>query len=93
MEAKDTVIKCDTSLTCCLDCHENQAEVSFKAGQEDVILESKMGTLTVSSLVNRGRKEVVDWIRENDFYGGVDPVAMMVEQDKLKAKLKEWGID
>ncbi len=37
MAAKDTVIKCDTSLTCCLDCHENQAEISFKAGMKEVV--------------------------------------------------------
>ena len=32
MEAKDTVVKCDTSMTCCLDCHQTQSEISFKAG-------------------------------------------------------------
>ena len=37
MKAIDTVMKCDTSLTCCLDCHVYQAEISFKAGIREVV--------------------------------------------------------
>lgn len=37
MEAKDTIIKCETSLTCCLDCHEAQAEISFKLRTDDIL--------------------------------------------------------
>ncbi|KKN50910.1 hypothetical protein LCGC14_0627750 [marine sediment metagenome] len=32
-----------------------QAEITFTVGEESVLLESKMGTLTVSSLVDRGK--------------------------------------
>ncbi len=67
---------------------EAQAEISFKAGQEDVILESKMGTLTVSSLLNKGRREVVEWIKENAY----NKSPMMIKTLEWQAKLKEWGI-
>ncbi len=64
---------------------QSQAEISFKAGQEDVILESKMGTLTVSSLVKKGRQEVVEWLKEH-------PRIIDELRDVLPNKLKDWGI-
>ncbi len=73
---------------------EAQAEISFKAGQEDVLLESKMGTITVSSLVNRGRKEVVEWIEDNNTTPlGKDDYGYYVWKAKLLAQVKEWGIN
>ena len=70
---------------------EAQAEISFKAGQEDVMLESKMGTITVSSLVNRGRRDVVEWIEgqgQETFRTGYYP-----SQEMWQDKLREWGIE
>ena len=99
MKAEDTIKLCKPTssgwrINCDAKCHRNQAEISFKAGQEDVVLESKMGTLTVSSLVNRGRKEVVEWVEKRLFDAG-DEGYMQVSMGKSEwqAKLKEWGIN
>ncbi len=82
------------------------AEISFKAGQEDVMLDSKMGTFTVSSLVSRGRKEVVDWIekaqghltafspedRLSHYCPNCDHTITGVTEYEWQIKLKEWGM-
>ena len=39
-----------------------------------------------------GIRLVVEWIEENDFYGGDDPCSMMVEQDRWQAQKKSWNI-
>ena len=73
MEAKDTVMTEKEVLRIYnegfdkgnLKVAQAQAEISFKAGQEDVMLESKLGTITVSSLVGRGRKEVVEYLEKH----------------------------
>ena len=95
MKSEDTILKSEEMLRIpagfvnIKGTLKKQAEISFKAGQEDVLLESKMGTLTVSSLVNRGRKEVVDWIEKNNILNGV----VVQNYGKWQAKLKEWGLE
>ena len=89
MEAKDTVVKCDTSMTCCLDCHQTQSEISFKAGIITGTVEGKYD----------GRKEVVEWLIQNSWDGSLQHwgsgnynVQCIAREDYL-AKLKEWGIE
>ena len=68
----------------CMECiglkhREYQAEISFKAGQEEAII--KHGDY----LVAKGRKEVVDFIKDKAVYSTENYIAM---QDKLK----EWEV-
>ena len=71
IKAKDTVIKCDTSLTCCLDCHEAQAEVSFKAGVREVM-----------EWVDAN----VHWREDAPYKSTIDPDEWQAFKDKLEVK-------
>ena len=87
MEAKDTVTQSRWPLP-----YENylkdklsQAEISFKAGQEEESTQAYNAGLWDGIL--RGRKEVVEWTRNNGYLiDGHTPDDLK----RLKAKLKEW---
>ncbi len=68
-------------------------EKGRKAGQGDVILESKMGTLTVSSLVKKGRQEVVEWMMGNNSCPLNSYYGVKIIKEEWQAKLDAWGIE
>ena len=97
MEAKETIIKCDTSLTCCLDCHKAQAEISFKAGKKEAY--RKMAEPMEShgkAMFRAGIRKVLKWEEDHDVIGYVyDAADPEVEKQNMIAwanQLKEWGI-
>ena len=95
MEAKDTVIKThNPQILPEINQYQiallhQQAEISFKAGQQNGLSLEMQGDAYCSGLM-QGRKEVVEWVER----------ALIVHPDNRKqfikewqAKLKEWGID
>ena len=102
MEAKDTVMPGHYSSEEFTHLNK-QAEISFKAGQQEEYkkwIKSCMGAGMLISepkqLVNlyqSGRREVVEWIRENlyDATGRRSVCGIFAIPDyKLKAKLRDW---
>ncbi len=74
----------------CMECiglkhREYQAEISFKAGFNEA-LNTVVATREYDAGKEAGRKEVVEWLREND--GEPDYIL-----DKWEAQLKDWGIN
>ncbi len=37
-----------------------------------------------------GIREVVEWVKRNDFYNGTDPAGICIENPLWQAQLKEW---
>ena len=97
MEAKDTVINRGKMVE---GGHvesllEAQAEISFKAGIEEAFSrykESPEYILKLMSTKLEGIREVVEWIKRNDFYNGTDPAGICIENPLWQAKLKKWGL-
>ena len=104
MEAKDTIKICIHGRVrtkgCSVSCHLAQAEITwdeaFKAGYGEAVKKLrgqevlKIATEALAGQKQAGIRLVVEWIEENDFYGGDDPCSMMVEQDKWQAQKKIW---
>ena len=106
MEAKDTVMS-DYELEIVIrdrrDQLEYQAEISFRAGYakgydeaQDIVLE--MGDKDVQERAHKaGRKEVVEWIRQNTFdlslLSSAAANGLGFDADEWQAKLREWEID
>lgn len=69
----------------------HQAELSFKAGQQNSISLEMQGDAYCSGLM-QGRKEVVEWVEEQGFYSCLDPCECLTNNKEYQAKLEEWGI-
>ena len=99
MEAKDTMMK---NLAQAIIAHpdlpmgqaiaEDQAEVSFKAG-EQLSLE-KQGQAFLEGK-QAGIKEVVEWVDQHGLkeYGELPYGTVTLSTNGWQAQLKEWGID
>ena len=85
----------------CMECitlkhREAQAEITFKAGQEDKQLQYRAQITHLGSvhreitqkLVKEARKEVVDWVKETNH----EPISSGVVSPEWQAKLKEWNV-
>jgi len=107
MEAKDTVKLCPTTIigqriNCIPQCHQSQAEISFKAGMEE---EAKGGTNAISYLTGlqdgekKGMQKVVGFIGNNSakIWDDIDDarivVAYEIPKEKFQAFLKENGLE
>jgi len=79
---QDTVIKCDTSMTCCDDCHNAQAETSFKAGMRKVIVWVKSHGLT---------ERQIDWksLQSDDKF----TKEYMIDPEDLQDAVREWKVN
>lgn len=71
---------------------EAQAEISFKAGYEQSVLDNDEWC---HDGYEAGRKEVVEWVNGNKFgLRAMDNyVDMGIDSIAWQAKLKEWGIE
>ena len=95
MEAEDTIMSPE-QITGWLDGNPvstlvaKQAELSFKAGQDDIMrLTHPYFQAIAKDNYKAGIKEVVDTV--NDL-GMVAIVSQVASLDKWEVKLKEWGI-
>ncbi len=99
MEAKDTVMEgrdlCRLFINSTLSTSDSlrkvakaQAEISFKAGQEDVC------TVPVSKFIEQGMRKVVEWMARYSLtaYGNYYNIGWSISLKEWQAKLKEWGI-
>ncbi len=101
MEAKDTVMHskdcawhgCMTGGSlgdkkyhyACTCGREAQAEISFKAGGDEVIRRLQPH---LQAITKEAREEVVEWFEENIRYKN----SSIAEWDTWRAQLKEWGV-
>ena len=72
---------------------ETQAEISYKAGGDSFLDDVGNVTIPLSEAHKAGMREVVEWIKRNDFYNGTDPAGICIKSPMWQAKLKEWGLN
>ena len=107
MKAEDTVIKDHSEeLITCPNCHasyailyhnvrESQAEISFKAGRESLLIELNSPSNLVSAARQEGIKEVVEWGLEtcpHDLFGEGTQCYKRACDECWNDKVKEWGV-
>ena len=113
MEAKDTVINykriqeidlknAESNFTDALwDVAREQAEISFKAGQEDVVrLTHPYFQAIAKDSKQAGMEVVVEWVKENapsvKAYAKHSPFnepIWAISQERWQDQLKKWGIE